>query len=363
MSEAGAQKVYVIGERPMRDDPPPPSRDILRLGPTEAYPLYWWFACERQRVFHAKLRGEPPPWTDDEVLREYKFTNAYRASDRASQALISDVILGAPPGLSPASTAFRVVLFKLFNLPRTWRRLEETLGEPVCLRTYDFGRYDRILTALSSEGPIYSAAYIQPPPDLGHSRKHQNHLVLARRIADGPVPFETVRSAAPATRRAFEGLLAYPSVGPFLAYQLATDLGYAWPGLLPESAFVRAGPGAVSGLHKCFRRPRALGSYEDAIMLMVREQGREVARLGLEFDDLFGRPLQPIDCQNLFCETDKLCRVRLPHVEGRGGRTRIKQRYTPAARPIGIYRYPPAWGINERAERAQSGAPEPVSWW
>ena len=39
-----------------------------------------------------KLKGDKFPLTDDLILREYKFTNSYRASDRVSQYLIKNVI-------------------------------------------------------------------------------------------------------------------------------------------------------------------------------------------------------------------------------------------------------------------------------
>lgn len=58
------------------------------VGVSEVLSSYWHFAAERQHVYHARLRGEPGPWTDDVVLSRYRFTNAYRAADRVSQDLI-----------------------------------------------------------------------------------------------------------------------------------------------------------------------------------------------------------------------------------------------------------------------------------
>ena len=63
--------------------------------------------------------------------------------------------------------------------------------------------------------------------------------------------------------------------------------------------------------------------WKDAFRFAVSESDR----LGLEFRSLWGRRLQLIDCQNLFCEVDKYARVRHPEVVGVSGRTRIKQKY------------------------------------
>jgi thymidylate kinase len=43
--------------------------------PTVVYDQYWRFAVERQDIFFARLANCPWPWTEDTILREYKFTN------------------------------------------------------------------------------------------------------------------------------------------------------------------------------------------------------------------------------------------------------------------------------------------------
>ena len=48
------------------------------------------------------------------------------------------------------------------------------------------------------------------------------------------------------------------------------------------------------------------------------------------WEPLFGRRLQPIDTQNLLCETSKYTRASNPEVPGAAGRTRIKQRFKAA---------------------------------
>ena len=68
------------------------SSNLLPCGPRPIYERYWYFAAERQEIFHNRLLGMPAPWTLDPILANYKFTNAYRASDRVSQYLIRHVI-------------------------------------------------------------------------------------------------------------------------------------------------------------------------------------------------------------------------------------------------------------------------------
>ena len=142
---------------------PQAPRLLSRLSPakpTFVYDTYWRFAVERQEVFFRRLRGSSPPWTDDPILARFKFTNAYRASDRVSQYLIRNVIYGGPQ--SPEEVVFRTLLFKLFNRIETWELLNSTLGA-IEYSSYSFDAYDRVLTeALAAGRPIYSAAYIMP---------------------------------------------------------------------------------------------------------------------------------------------------------------------------------------------------------
>lgn len=313
--------------------------------PTPVFDTYWRFAAERQAIFFKRQSGTPPPWTGDPILREYKFTNAYRASDRVSQFLIKHVIYEGDQ--TPEEVFFRILLFKLFNKIETWRLLMEKLGS---LRhaEYSFARYDAVLSAaLAASQTIYSAAYIMPSGSraFGSTRKHRAHLRLLERMMEDELPLRI--AGARTMLDGFKLLRSYPMIGDFLAYQYITDINYSTLTDFSETEFVVPGPGARSGIQKCFASLGGL-SEADLIRVVTDRQGEEFARLGLEFRSLWGRPLQLIDCQNLFCEVDKYARMKHPEVEGIGQRTRIKQKFSWNPTPI-EYLFPPKWGLNERA--------------
>ena len=310
--------------------------------PTIVYETFWHFAVERQEVFFRKLQALPAPWTTDPILARHKFTNAYRASDRVSQYLIRHVIYEGDQ--STEEVFFRTMLFKLFNRIETWEMLRERLTT-ICRADYSFQKYDDILSeALAAGTRIYSAAYMMPSGrgSFGHTRKHRNHLLLLERMLADDVP-QRITSAS-SMAQAFEVLRSYPTIGNFLAYQFVTDLNYSEVTDFSEMEFVVPGPGALDGIRKCFSD---LGGLTEAnlIRVVTERQEDEFERLGLRFRDLWGRRLQLIDCQNLFCEVSKYARVKHPQIEGLSNRTRIKQSYRPSTRPI-PYWYPPKWGIN-----------------
>lgn len=310
---------------------------------SEVYDTYWRFAAKRQDVFFRRVRQLPPPWTDDPILSRFKFTNAYRASDRVSQFLIKHVIYAGNE--KPDEVFFRTILFKLFNKIETWQLLERALG-PLTIENFDLHSLDTVLTdAINRKQPIYSGAYIMPSGGKhGEPRKHLNHLMLLRKMLSDGVPQKILRMKS--MRDVFELLRSYPMIGDFLAYQYAIDLNYSELTKFGEMEFVVPGPGARDGIRKCITDLGGL-SEADVIKMVADRQEVEFGRLGIEFKSLWGRPLQLIDCQNLFCEVDKYARYAHPSVVGITGRTRIKQKFRSSPSPI-EYWYPPKWGLNEQ---------------
>ena len=313
---------------------------------TEVYDTYWKFAALRQEAFFNKIENKGYPWSNDSIINTYRFTNAYRAADRVSQYLIRDVIYREEYSDSPKEILFRILLFKLFNKIDTWELILAHIPNPT-FEYYDFNVYNDILNdAFNAGETIYSAAYIMPSvkSSFGYTRKHSNHLKLIELMLNDKA--EEQLSNANTMQKAFEIIKSFPGLGNFLAYQLLIDINYSRIINFSESEFVMPGPGALGGISKCFTDTAGLNEKE-IIKLVTDRQEIEFERLGLNFKSLWGRDLQLIDCQNLFCEVDKYSRVRHPEITGNSKRTRIKQKYKRNHQPI-EYWFPPKWDINSR---------------
>lgn len=316
------------------------------------FETYWKFAHLRQEAFFNRLNCSQGPWSQDKIISEYKFTNAYRASDRVSQYLIKSVIYSKPWSIS--DTIFRVLLFKFFNKIETWQLLESVFGE-ISLKTFSVTRYAKVLqNAMDKKQSIYSAAYIipsGPKPEYVGKRKHEFHLMLLKKLIEGSFIDDLQDSSS--MEEAYKRILEVESLGKFLAYQFVTDLNYSDHFKFSEQEFVVPGPGAMDGIRKCFS---SLGDFtqSDVIHYMMEYQENHFEQLGYPFQNLWGRPLQLIDCQNLFCEVDKYSRVAHPDVSGISGRTRIKQKFKPQKSSIDVW-YPPKWNINDNIESIYQG--------
>ena len=304
----------------------------------EIYDLYWYFAYERQNIFWKKLNGKNAPWTDDEILQTYKFCNSYRVNDRVSQYLLKNVIYNGKV-YNDEDMIFRILLFKLFNKESTWELLLDNFRD-ITLKTFDIKRYSRILeNAISNKVKIYNDAYIScANKAFGYDRKHDNHLALLNKIFNIDKSHLKIINAKN-MEEAFIILKSYPLIGNFMAYQLVTDINYSDVVNWKENEFTVAGPGSLRGIKKCFIDKGKM-SNEDIIRYMYEHQDEEFKRLNLNFKRILNRPLQLIDCQNIFCELDKYLRQAVPELKS--NRTKIKKKYISSNNSI-EYIYPKKW--------------------
>jgi hypothetical protein len=309
------------------------------------YELYWRFASRRQAAFERRLAGKNAPWSDDPILQEFKFCNVYRAADRVSQYMIREVCYAEEAG-SPADRAFQIVAFRTFSKISTWNKLIALLGRPPQVRDLADGSFVAALDRIKREdGGLYTGAFILcATKAFGHDEKHHNHAALFEKMFVQDAIADRLIGA-----NSFEGIVrtleSYPLMGPFMAYQTAVDLNYSELTDFSENDYTQAGPGAVRGLAKVFED---LGDYapSEAIHWMVDQQQAEFERLDLPFSGLFGRPLHAIDCQGLFCETDKYCREAAPELAS--NRSRIKARYRPSTTSLELF-FPPKWQLEPPA--------------
>ena len=74
---------------------------------------------ERNRIFIRKeIDKKPFPWTDDPILREYRFTNVKRWQDRESRWLIESIL--SNKALSLEDKIYNCILFRSWNKSKTF---------------------------------------------------------------------------------------------------------------------------------------------------------------------------------------------------------------------------------------------------
>ncbi len=301
---------------------------------------YFYFIQERMNIFWRRCEGRAS-LTNDPILKEYKFTNVYRACDRVSQYLIRNVIYKDLNNYSSEDVLLRILVFKVFNRIETWEYLRQLTD--VTVQSFDVEKLSKALSQRQHDYPIFSNAYMMTGSYSGYAGINTKHQVWLQMIEDEFIKGQGLRKVLEAGSMAevYNQLRNYPLIGDFLAYQYTIDFNYSPYLNFDENSFVKAGVGAVRGIKKCFS---SYGDdFEDAIYYIHDHFDELQERYGYtQFRPLPGRKPKLIDLQNCFCETDKYLRAKMPEL--RVGNVRIKQHYRPSSEGIDFF-FPEKWGV------------------
>lgn len=224
--------------------------DVKKLPPLERF-LYW--ITERHRIYLKRKAGDPAPWTDDEILRTYYFTNPYRENDRTTVWFRENV---RDPLRDDPRVLFATVAFRWFNLIETGKLLWE-YGDTVdgCCDLLTHWNPKLVLSLLSlrrSRGEqVFTGAYMINSP--GGRGKLE---AIVERITNVWEEREHLTARWDSAEGSMEGmrdtLMTFPGLGGFMAYEIVCDLRYTY--LLEQATdkltWCNPGPGCARGLHR-----------------------------------------------------------------------------------------------------------------
>jgi len=206
--------------------------------------LYWIEERERIRIKKEDSKLEPP-WTEDEILKEFKFCQVFREDDRTTRWFAAHIRrpLSAEPEVIMAT-----IIFRFFNLIETGRTLlEHNLH-------LDWNR-EKAIEEVSKQPKWVTGAYIVKTPNRMNKvtgvAECVTHIWVERENLVSSLEKMTT------LEEAWAFLLQYPYIGPFVAYEIVTDLRHTY--ILDEAtdicSWANAGPGAMRGLNRLTGRP------------------------------------------------------------------------------------------------------------
>lgn len=216
---------------------------------------FFEFIYHRHEVFIRKeVKEQDFPWTDDQILSNYKFCNAYRELDRSTRYLIHTIILNED--LSLEEKVINTIAFRFFN---KYEFFEDILGEFLSADSEvwkeKFSEYEEILDKAKEKGSIFSDAYLitqVPFQKENHYRKSDKHvqvlLLLREIVSDLPNFMKEVFTSPTSPKDSWKRIRAYRMIGSFIAYEIWTDFTYFPEFKYSDNDFVVAGPGAEWGI-------------------------------------------------------------------------------------------------------------------
>lgn len=268
----------------------------LRSAPVSSF---WYFINERHRIYVRRKEGLPKPWTDDEILQTYKFTNVFRQLDRGTVWLTENFI--APH--SDDDTAllfFNIAWYRLFN----WTGTGELLGWQKVWRPKSVTK--RLKQAESKGDQIFTGAHVVWSP-YGMS-KIDGVVAECTEVWKKKSYIASISRYTRSLRAVFDELLKVRGIGGFIAYEIVSDLRHTK--LLQDArdinSWANVGPGAMRGLRRLY--PDIKPNQALAAMISLLAESRQNT-------DIHVPDMELRDIEHTCCEFDKWCRVK--YGEGR----------------------------------------------
>lgn len=300
---------------------------------TANYDMFWKFIYTRQMIWYKRfILQQPAPWTDDPILRDYKFTNVYRELDRNSLYSI-DNIVGIPGATTKGSPlrvyapideqVLRIIIFRLFNRIWTYNLIAHLDGFP-------WKRVDayKILRMAADKGEaIYTDAHITCAyAGFPGETKLERVMYIFDEAQKRMPALMRVISRAKSLEHIHQFLSNFKGLGPFLAYEVCGDIAYAPWNNIGEDEWANPGPGCQRGLRRLFPdlNPK---SCVWLIKVLREAQDQEFSRLNLPFASIAykGKPLTLRAIENCCCEFSKYMKAH----EGSG---RPRNKFRPIAK-------------------------------
>lgn len=330
----------------------------MNFTPNEYLFYYLYYIQERMNIFWKRLEGNQPPYSEDVIFNENKFTNVYRVLDRSSQYLVKNII-NTDKDYSVEETFWRILIYKHFNLPHTWDLLIKEFGD--IDKNVSLNQISSFLAQKKdSSDSIYSNAYMMTSAFLSGDkgryvhlkenkwRKHQYYFYIFEKelIEEGKL-YDILSSKS--FKGMFDAMKSVTSFGDFTTYQYCQDLNYTKFFDFDDNEFCAAGPGTIRGIQHCFDLKGKV-DFGDIVKWTFENYEKLVEEYSNELDVDLSAKIIPgwgfkvPDFSNSFCETFKYIK-QTAYNNGDTSQGRMKQKFHQNKNVISEFTFPKKWGV------------------
>ena len=221
--------------------------------------LFW--ISERHKIYIKRfIENKPKPWTTDDILLNYKFTNVFRRLDKGTEWLVDNFIdLHSDDG---KLLFFNIFWYRHFNFIPTG----EALGY---LPDWDREAVREKLYAIRADGgKVFTSAHMV----TGHGGGNKVDIAIDKVISPVWDSLDKIYDEFP---RTIEGSTKYfmkniSGVESFGAYELATDLTYykELKDAPDRMTWANQGPGATRGANYIFGKNYNMNKESDYIFCL-----------------------------------------------------------------------------------------------
>lgn len=264
--------------------------------------FYYWIR-ERRQIQLKRASGQPKPWTDDEILRAYRFCNVKRIDDKVSQWLLHNWYVPLGGKVEPRTALIAVTVARHFNniptlkqLPKPHRYEREWLVD-----------VEKVLRNRKEQGlNTFGAAYVISGGTGGpKGGKFSDKITMVLDRVIRPLLLSPPEIDTDSMYLTHDRLCKYRGIASFMAGQIVADLRWALPGeWRDKDSWAPYGPGSQRGMCRLMgvgpkKNRYNHGQFSYLLKELVTDVKREVGVPGIE----------AMDVQNCCCEVDKYERI------------------------------------------------------
>jgi hypothetical protein len=222
--------------------------------------LFFETMFERQEIWYKRfIKNEPRPWTENQILNDYKFTNVYRELDRNSQYLIKNIIMVES---NPIELLWKMMFYRYFNCPETFEFLKTKKpdwGNGIPSRSqYDASEFLEFITEFRDAGnnPFTQAYLINSMACPGQKRDWCYTQKVIPSLLSNVLRLFTILKSAKTPEEIIQYLKRLPAIADFIAHEFYQDFTYVDKyspfGLslmkFDQNDFTNVGPGCNLGI-------------------------------------------------------------------------------------------------------------------
>tara|TARA_R110000796_G_scaffold12914_2_gene42217 strand:+ start:1058 stop:1903 length:846 start_codon:yes stop_codon:yes gene_type:complete len=204
--------------------------EVKNLTPKERF-AYW--VSERSEITTKKDSGESGPWTDDDILQSYHFTNVRREDDKVSRWLVENLY----DEYTPSAWA-TILVARFVNNPITLEMIASDLKsgdlQSAKAKLVEFGK---------GKEPTFRSAYLQPEIK-GVNRLDKIFDILAPKMLEATITTDTLEGA-------INDICKIKYMGEFMSGQIVMDAMLFVPGKWSDTnTYAPEGPGSLRGISR-----------------------------------------------------------------------------------------------------------------
>ena len=257
--------------------------------------LYW--VNEREHIRLLKEETEQPkPWSEDPIFQDFKFCNVFREDDRNTRWLAEHI---REPLRDDPRVLMAVVIFRWFNLIETGK----TLIKHDLHLNWDSAKADEVIRP---QDKWITSAYIIKSPN-GSDKLTGLCWAIDQMWPHRDAIYEQMLESR-SLEWSWKMLKEYPYMGPFMAYEVITDLRHTH--VLDQAhdinTWANPGPGCMRGLNRIYDRPLGYTSKKNDWQKELQDLRDYINTNSAPHV----RPFEMRDAEGLCCEIDKYLRVK-----------------------------------------------------